>query len=301
MVRCLYLEVYLGVTLPLMKRFYDPSTGVWIGTGGMGAERLYHRATLLSDGNVLVSGGANDGSGDPNIAEIYDSSSGTWYATGTMNAGHVWHTATLLNNGMVLVSGGAGSSPGADVIAELFDPSAGTWSLTGDMLYARKFHQATLLNNGKVLVTGDGEPYPQIEWYDSLTGVWSFTGVMNQYTTHHTATLLDDGNVLVVGDMGVGCYHKAELGVYYPTNTVSATLTLPAGWTPSRSFPVSFVANASGEPIMAGALSNDGANWGDWISATNGIPTSTIWEVNEDGIWNIHLRLKDTPRALPRS
>jgi hypothetical protein len=38
---------------------YDPSTGVWAATGGMNTSRALHQATLLQNGQVLVSGGQN--------------------------------------------------------------------------------------------------------------------------------------------------------------------------------------------------------------------------------------------------
>ena len=67
--------------------------------------RGYHTATLLPNGQVLVTGGG-DTSGLLSSAELYDPLSGTWSATGSPNTGHILHTATLLPNGQVLVAGG---------------------------------------------------------------------------------------------------------------------------------------------------------------------------------------------------
>jgi hypothetical protein len=51
-------------TIVLQKRgdpgsaeVYDPASGIWMHTKNLSPSRLYHRATLLPDGNVLVSGG----------------------------------------------------------------------------------------------------------------------------------------------------------------------------------------------------------------------------------------------------
>ena len=69
----------------------------------MGTGRYDHRATLLSSGKVLVTGGSGDTS-----AELYDPATGTWTDTGSMSTERILHTATLLPSGKVLVAGGGG-------------------------------------------------------------------------------------------------------------------------------------------------------------------------------------------------
>src|SRR2546426_607947 len=50
---------------------YDPSTGTFSTTGSMNSARYAHTATLLANGNVLVTGGPCD---DGKTAEIYAAS-----------------------------------------------------------------------------------------------------------------------------------------------------------------------------------------------------------------------------------
>ena len=63
---------------------YDPATGSWTTTGRLATKRYLHTATLLPDGKVLVTGGAD--SANPNhsltSAELYDPAIGTWTSTG---------------------------------------------------------------------------------------------------------------------------------------------------------------------------------------------------------------------------
>ncbi|CAF1048736.1 unnamed protein product [Adineta steineri] len=87
---------------------YDPSTGVWTTTGSMTNARHFHTASVLSNGNVLVTGGWN-GNITMYSAELYDPSTGTWTTTGNMNNARSGHSASLLSNGKILVAGGAGA------------------------------------------------------------------------------------------------------------------------------------------------------------------------------------------------
>ena len=58
------------------REVYDPATGTWTATGSLIGRRLYHTATLLPNGKVLVAGGFDD-SGFLASAEVYDSAIAT--------------------------------------------------------------------------------------------------------------------------------------------------------------------------------------------------------------------------------
>ena len=92
------------------SELYDPATNGWGAGGGLATARRSHTATLLGDGEVLVTGGQTyaSGRGDFMLAstELYDPATDAWSSVGSMRIAREYHTATLLDNGNVLVVGG---------------------------------------------------------------------------------------------------------------------------------------------------------------------------------------------------
>ena len=95
---------------------YDPATGIWTVTGSMAIGRVFHTATLLPNGQVLVASGFNRRH-EIVRAELYDPATGIWTTTDSLNPARWSHTATLLRNGKVLVSGGRTRGGGEGVLA----------------------------------------------------------------------------------------------------------------------------------------------------------------------------------------
>jgi hypothetical protein len=109
--------------------------------------------TLLTDGMVLLTGGADD-SGIRPSAEVYDPSARTFTRIRDMSTARALHSSTLLPDGTVLIAGSYRFGGGVVASAEVYDPTTGAFAATADMRMARSLHQATLLNNGQVLITG---------------------------------------------------------------------------------------------------------------------------------------------------
>lgn len=112
---------------------FDPSRQVWDTTTAP-TGRVFHSATLLLNGKVLLAGGRKFQSSTVGIvstpeAELYDPARGTsvpFTSTVSLKQARGLHTATLLPNGQVLVAGGEvvteGSlSPPPTDSAELYD------------------------------------------------------------------------------------------------------------------------------------------------------------------------------------
>jgi hypothetical protein len=205
--------------------------------------RIFHTATLLNNGLVLVAGGSQI-PGTLDSAEIYDPNSGTFTATnGAMTQARHHHTATLLKDGTVLVAGGDNGGglleATAFLSAEIYDPTAGTFAATGAMFSPRTWQTATLLADGKVLMaggspavdstinpntgTGTGLPVgalPNAELYSPANKeFFGNPGAMNDARTEHGAALIKgcgcpaDNQVLLTGgiDASGATLSSAEL------------------------------------------------------------------------------------------
>jgi len=201
------------------------SSGIWTTTGSLNTARAAHRATLIPNGQVLVTGGETAAGNIIASAELYNPATGKWGVTGNMATPRVGHTAVLLTNGEILVAGGivgfncsvaAGCQAIYTATADLYNPSTGQWRTTGSMTMPRASHGATLLQNGQVLAAGgngsDGSGN-SAEFYDPSKGTWKATGNM-PVNAVSPATLLQDGRVLIVDAEGNAgeLYHPSTGG-----------------------------------------------------------------------------------------
>jgi N-acetylneuraminic acid mutarotase len=140
------------ITIYASAELYDPSSGTFSLAGNMSVRRHKHDAALLSDGTVLIVGGANerDRNGTYTSAEIYSPNTGEFKLVGNMKVRRYKHRGTtiLLPTTQVLIAGGS-------TLAELYDPALNTFiKVNGSMGSDRLFSAATLLRNGRVLITG---------------------------------------------------------------------------------------------------------------------------------------------------
>jgi hypothetical protein len=148
---------------------YDPAAKTWSNTGSLNTARFRHSATLLENGQILVTGGYAQVyfiEGLPlTSAELYDPATGGWHLTGSFKTMQGSNSATLLPNGKVLAVSGS--------TAELYDPATATWSNTDSPNMGGGLIASTiLLPNGKVLAVSRSSA----ELYDPATEMWSSAG-----------------------------------------------------------------------------------------------------------------------------
>jgi hypothetical protein len=159
---------------------YDPTTGQFVLLPAkMTTRRGDARATLLANGDVLITGG-----GEPNSpagiasAELFRNSDMTFHALHSMHFGRVSHSATLLRDGRVLIVGGRGEKVHA--VAEIFDAKTLRFTLTGSLRTARYKHTAGLLPDGRVLVAGGSD---ERDWSGNLSSTEIYDPETGQFTS----------------------------------------------------------------------------------------------------------------------
>lgn len=186
---------------------YDPATGKFTPIGSkMTAVRGDARATLLSDGDVLITGGADhDSPGGISSAELFRASTMTFERVDPMHFARVAHTATLLRDGRVLIVGGRGDKVNA--VAEIYDSKTRRFTDTGRLNTPRYKHTAGLLPDGRVLIAGGSDERDwsgnlnSAEIYDPKTRKFTSASPLNdaRFKLPEEAVQLASGRLLVAG------------------------------------------------------------------------------------------------------
>lgn len=186
-------------------------TGEWSSTGPLAAPRLFHTATLLQNGTVLVVGGSDgSSSGYLRRTEIFDPVTGLWSNAGPLAVGRSGHTASLMSDGKVLVTGGSNGAGTTLATSEVYDPATRTWSRTAPLSAPRKWHDATALIDGRVLVAG-GQSNTGTEVYSPVTKTWRAAGALSTVRQYPSVTALPNGTALVAGGYKSGYLRSAEI------------------------------------------------------------------------------------------
>ncbi|MCK5805565.1 MAG: hypothetical protein KAI66_22220 [Lentisphaeria bacterium] len=135
---------------------YDPVLGQWKVTGAMRDGHPGATTALLSNGEVLVTGGHRD---KETLAscEIFSPAKEKWRPTASLPWSWSGHKMHLLTSGEVLLVGGWASDGKRHVAWKtclLFDPAREEWRATGDVGVRRDHFQSVTLSDGNILVAG---------------------------------------------------------------------------------------------------------------------------------------------------
>jgi hypothetical protein len=239
---------------------FDPDNGIFVGSlssgelfdprsGGqfeplpvqMHFARSGPAATLLADGQVLISGGVDQQGlvqGSAELFQILNSAAVeqnpqtalkiNFAPAGMMNTPRFFHASILLPDKTVLIVGGIGTSQNVLASAEIYDPAQKTFTPVGPMNEARQSPAVALVNNNSAVLIAGGSGDDSVEIYDPNSKTFSLFSASQSQRLLATATLLEPGNILIAG--GFELLSTSNETDVQPTNP-QAELFDPAGST----------------------------------------------------------------------
>lgn len=260
----LSLPVGMGAKAPLIQ------------APAMREGRAGHTATLLPDGNVLMTGGCVvDGceGGLTASTELYDPVQNVFSAAPNLAVARVGHQAVELTNGEVLILGGwAGDEVTA--VAERYRPKTGKFTVAGEMLEPRDGFTATRLQDGRVLIvggySGSMNRLGSAELYDPETNRFTALSPMHEARMSHSASLLPDGRVLIVGGSSAPSTVSTTAELFDP---VTRAFSLIGPLTTPRHKHAAVVLQDGDVLIVGGAGAGD---WDEQYNTTERFDTATL-------------------------
>jgi hypothetical protein len=217
-------------------------TGTWttlanpFPAAAFGAQMLL----LLSDGTVMVQGGADTSSTawyklTPDATGGYIT--GTWSPLASMHVGRLAYASNVLPDGRVFVMGGEYSGPGRALnltnTGENYDPVANTWTNIANFpqpVYGDA--SSEVLPDGQILA--GYKLGPQTYLYDPATDTWSATGskLHDDPSREETWVKLPDNSILsyditssIVTGTGHAQRYVPSLGEWVDAGTVPVLLS----------------------------------------------------------------------------
>ncbi len=212
---------------------YDPNTKTVTACAQMNTPRMFHTATVVASGKVVVTGGQRDNGLYTNSIEIYDPTLDTWTTSiRVLTTARARHTATLLTDGRILIAGGDAGSGGVNTY-QIYDAVANTITTAATMNAARSNHCAVLLPDDTVLIAGgyngSTTDLATAELFTPGPDTFALTDPMTRARSGFGMALVEDPGTKVIavgnrfGATGNDTYEEYDLG----SNTWGAETTIP--------------------------------------------------------------------------
>ena len=184
-------------------REWDPATGLVTNASTIDYDIFCGGHSLLSSGEVLVTGGTITIPQGLKAASSYNPLTNTWTRLPDMNAGRFYPTNATLANGDVVVISGNKENASRNLIPQVWQVGSRSWrDLTGASVNLRNYPAAFLAPNGKIFVVGT-----TLSYYVSTTGAGAVTAVATQNASSRnlsSAAMYDYGKVIYTGGAEVG-------------------------------------------------------------------------------------------------
>jgi hypothetical protein len=202
---------------------FDPATNEFTPAATtLAVPRSAHYATLLPNGQVLVSGGYNRGmysgqGGSLPVAELYDPFSRAFAPISSTGADMVFPreagTATVVGNKVLHVGGHLFAATQANPQVALymapgsegFDMAGGVFAQDADLVENRRYHTAEVLSSGNLMVLGGDNgagATDSVELYDTTAGTFATVGNLQTARMRLQSAMVGD-DVLAIGGVAV--------------------------------------------------------------------------------------------------
>lgn len=222
---------------------YDPIINEWSIVDSLSIGRLYHSATFLKDGRVLVIGGLSPNSWLKSC-EIFDPTTGQWSLTDSLSIERGDHSAVVLPDGKVLVTGGGNLNNLAILSCELYDPVTESWEVVGSTDFPHTAHSSILLSDSLIMLVGGAIGPASGELFSPKTFSSVFLNTLPFQKYESTVHLLPDGRIINVGGWAIdGMFFlpTETCLMYYPNVTsIASTQDKLTGFSLGQNYPNPF-------------------------------------------------------------
>lgn len=195
----LYIVIILAIvtSIFILYKAVRPKNNEFVRVGNMNVARAGHAATLLADGNVLITGGYSsiNKSSITKTAEIYNVTTKKFTKISNMNYPRFSHNTILLPNRKVLILGGEQDKK---LPAEMYDPRTMEFKIVETSVDCSNAYSSVLLKDNKILINGFVNSKPSfnfISLYDTKSNSCRLINKTKSSDPLGQAFLLSNGKI----------------------------------------------------------------------------------------------------------